>query len=153
MSPVVPDRRDNSDLGLWGVTWSGDQPGMSPVAPDRRVNSDLGTTWSVDQPRMSLVVPDRRDNSVLGLWGITWSVDQPRDVSGCPGQKGPLGPGSLGDNLVSGPNPGCLRLSRTEGTTRTWDFGGQLGQWTNPGCLQLSWTTWTVVGRFIHGRF
>ena len=59
------DRRDKSDLGLWGVTWSVDQPGMSAVVPDRRDNSDLGlwgVTWSVDQPGMSPVVLDRRDN-------------------------------------------------------------------------------------------
>ena len=65
MSAVVPDRRDNSDLGLWGVTWSVDQPGMSPVVPDRRDNSDLGlwgVTWSVDQPGMSPVVLDILDS-------------------------------------------------------------------------------------------
>ena len=35
-------RRDNSDLGLWGTTWSVDQLGMSPVILNRRDNSDLG---------------------------------------------------------------------------------------------------------------
>ena len=74
---------------------------------------------------MSPVVPDRRDNSDLGLWGGNLVSGLTRDVSSCPGQKGQLGPGTLGGNLVSGlTNPGCLQLSRTEGTTRTWDFGG-----------------------------
>ena len=48
-----------------------------------------------------------------------------RDVSSCPGQKGQLGPGTLGGNLVSGLTREVqVQLSRTEGTTRTWDFGG-----------------------------
>ena len=68
MSAVVPYRRDNSDLGLWGVSWPVDCPGMSGVVPYRRDNSDLGlwgVSWPVDCPGMSGVVPYRRDNSDL----------------------------------------------------------------------------------------
>ena len=84
MSGVVPYRRDNSDLGLWGVSWPVDCPGMSVVVPYRRDNSDLGlwgVSWPVDCPGMSGVVPYRRDNSDLGLWGVSWPVD-------CPGMSG-----------------------------------------------------------------
>ena len=52
-----------------------------------------------------------------------------RDVCSCPGQKGQLGPGTLGGNLVSGL------------TQDVWSCPGQKG------------TTWTVVGRLIHGGF
>ena len=41
MSPVVLDRRDNLDLGLWGTTWSVDQPGISPVILDIRERGTL----------------------------------------------------------------------------------------------------------------
>ena len=66
---------------------------------------------------MSAVVLDRRDNSDLGLWGGNLVSGPSRDVSGFPGQKAQLGPGTVGGNLVSGPSrdvSGCL---------------GQLGQW------------------------
>ena len=41
-----------------------------------------------------------------------------------PGQKGQLGPGTLGGNLVSGLTWDVSSCPGTEGTTRTWDFGG-----------------------------
>ena len=42
MSAVVPYRRNNSDLGLWRVSWSVDCPRMSGVVPYRRDNLDSG---------------------------------------------------------------------------------------------------------------
>ena len=41
-----------------------------------------------------------------------------------PGQKGQLGPGTLGGNLVSGLTRDVSSCPGTEGTTWTWDFGG-----------------------------
>ena len=95
MSGTVPYRRDNSDLGLWGLSWPVDCPGMSAVVLYRRDNSDLGlwgVSWQVDCPGMSGVVPYRRDNSDLGLWGGELASGLSRDVCGCPIQKGQLGP-------------------------------------------------------------
>ena len=62
----------------------------------------------------------RRDNSDL-VSGLT------RDVWSCPGQKGQLGPGTLGGNLVSG---------LTQDVCGCPGQKGQLG----PGTLGVSWS-------------